>query len=47
MNRATETAQLMMEQLPPLKSKSDSILEEGAPYPPEPKHGDWRPRLKV
>uniref|UniRef100_A0A914C1P6 Serine/threonine-protein phosphatase PGAM5, mitochondrial n=1 Tax=Acrobeloides nanus TaxID=290746 RepID=A0A914C1P6_9BILA len=46
MNRATETAQLMMEQLPPLKSKSDSILEEGAPYPPEPRHGDWRPRLK-
>lgn len=33
MQRATETANLMMEQMPPVPSRSDSLLEEGAPYP--------------
>jgi len=46
MNRATETANLMMEQMPPIKSKSDSLLEEGAPYPPEPPLAHWRPKHK-
>lgn len=43
MNRATETAQLMMGEMKNIESKSDSMLEEGAPYPPEPAVSHWRP----
>jgi len=46
MQRATETATLMMEQMKPVTFKSDSILEEGAPYPPVPDHISWRPKFK-
>lgn len=47
MNRATETATIMMEQMSEILHKSDSIIEEGAPYPPEPIHASWRPKFKV
>lgn len=47
MTRATETAHLILEKLPNLKFKSDSLLEEGAPYPPEPGVSHWRPKQKV
>ncbi|KAE9551037.1 hypothetical protein FO519_005737 [Halicephalobus sp. NKZ332] len=46
MTRAMETAGLILEKMPALKSKSDSILEEGAPYPPEPDAVHWRPSKK-
>uniref|UniRef100_A0A914USM0 Serine/threonine-protein phosphatase PGAM5, mitochondrial n=1 Tax=Plectus sambesii TaxID=2011161 RepID=A0A914USM0_9BILA len=47
MTRATETANLALEELPKeLKRKSDSMLEEGAPYPPEPPVAHWRPQHK-
>ncbi|KAF8363468.1 hypothetical protein PRIPAC_90391 [Pristionchus pacificus] len=47
MTRATETANIILKQLPSgLPSSSDSILEEGAPYPPEPAVGHWRPHVK-
>uniref|UniRef100_A0A0N5A4Z5 Serine/threonine-protein phosphatase PGAM5, mitochondrial n=1 Tax=Parastrongyloides trichosuri TaxID=131310 RepID=A0A0N5A4Z5_PARTI len=43
MNRATETAQIMMNEMKQIESSCDSMLEEGAPYPPEPAVGHWRP----
>ncbi|GMR35406.1 hypothetical protein PMAYCL1PPCAC_05601 [Pristionchus mayeri] len=47
MTRATETANLILEQLPSSVARSsDSCLEEGAPYPPEPSVGHWRPHAK-
>lgn len=46
MPRATETASLILEQLPPLPKVTDSLLEEGAPYPPEPESPNWRPKQK-
>ena len=50
LNRATETALLMLQQMPEenvAQTQSDSIIEEGAPYPPEPEVRHWRPRHKV
>lgn len=48
MNRATETAQIMLSEMDPsIKSSSDSIIEEGAPYPVEPPHAIWKPKQKV
>ncbi|CAD5212786.1 unnamed protein product [Bursaphelenchus okinawaensis] len=47
MNRAMETATLMLEKLDPqIPRKADSILEEGAPYPPEPAISHWKPAQK-
>ncbi|GMT14115.1 hypothetical protein PFISCL1PPCAC_5412 [Pristionchus fissidentatus] len=47
MTRATETANLILTELPStVPRSSDSILEEGAPYPPEPPVGHWRPHAK-
>ncbi|TKR64730.1 hypothetical protein L596_025219 [Steinernema carpocapsae] len=47
MTRATETANLILEKLPlDQVAASDSILEEGAPYPPEPPVAHWRPQQK-
>ncbi|KAI1726740.1 histidine phosphatase superfamily (branch 1) domain-containing protein [Ditylenchus destructor] len=47
MTRANETATLMLEQMEPgIPSTFDSMLEEGAPYPPEPKSSHWRPKMK-
>lgn len=48
MNRATETAQIMLNEMEKsIPSNSDSIIEEGAPYPPEPPHSTWKPRHRV
>lgn len=48
MNRATETAELILEQLDKnIKKESSSMIEEGAPYPPEPKNINWKPKPKV
>lgn len=47
MNRAKETAQIMMNEMKEIESKSDSMLEEGAPYPPEPSVSSWRPLAQV
>uniref|UniRef100_A0A915CAM4 Serine/threonine-protein phosphatase PGAM5, mitochondrial n=1 Tax=Parascaris univalens TaxID=6257 RepID=A0A915CAM4_PARUN len=47
MRRASETADLVLNELAPLATRVDSILEEGAPYPPEPPITDWRPKQKV
>lgn len=43
MTRAQETAKIMAVSLPELKMHDDSLLEEGAPVPPEPPVGHWRP----
>lgn len=44
MNRATETANIILTKLPSdLSRRSDSLLEEGAPYPPEPSVSHWKP----
>ncbi len=48
MIRATETALIVKSHLPAdIKTTSDPMLEEGAPYPPEPPLSDWRPAQKV
>lgn len=48
MARAQETAQLALSQInAEIPTKSDSILEEGAPYPPEPSLPNWRPHQQV
>lgn len=36
-----------MEQMAPIQNKSDSIIEEGAPYPPVPPVPHWNPKAKV
>ncbi|VDM91549.1 unnamed protein product [Onchocerca ochengi] len=46
MTRAEETAKLILNELPPTTVESDSLLEEGAPYPPEPPSKHWRPTQK-
>lgn len=46
MPRATETAGLILDQLPPVQKFTDPLLEEGAPYPPEPESSNWRPKQK-
>ncbi|VDN36184.1 unnamed protein product [Gongylonema pulchrum] len=47
MTRAVETAKFILEKLPAVTSKSDTLLEEGAPFPPEPPSKNWRPKHKV
>uniref|UniRef100_A0A1I8F0E0 Serine/threonine-protein phosphatase PGAM5, mitochondrial n=1 Tax=Wuchereria bancrofti TaxID=6293 RepID=A0A1I8F0E0_WUCBA len=46
MTRAEETAKLILTELPPTSVKSDPLLEEGAPFPPEPPSKHWRPKHK-
>ncbi|XP_059139054.1 serine/threonine-protein phosphatase PGAM5, mitochondrial-like isoform X2 [Physella acuta] len=46
MTRAIETAQLIHKYLPELDYKQDDSLKEGAPIPPEPPLGSWRPEQK-
>ncbi|CAJ0567886.1 unnamed protein product, partial [Mesorhabditis spiculigera] len=44
LNRATETADILLQKLPPdLVRKMDPMLEEGPPYPPEPAAYHWVP----
>lgn len=45
MTRAQETAKIISMSLPDLKMSDDPMLEEGAPIPPEPPVGHWRPEL--
>ncbi|XP_055639401.1 serine/threonine-protein phosphatase Pgam5, mitochondrial isoform X2 [Toxorhynchites rutilus septentrionalis] len=45
MTRAQETAKIISLSLPELKMIDDSMLEEGAPIPPEPPIGHWRPEV--
>uniref|UniRef100_A0A915Q4N5 Serine/threonine-protein phosphatase PGAM5, mitochondrial n=1 Tax=Setaria digitata TaxID=48799 RepID=A0A915Q4N5_9BILA len=47
MTRAEETAKLILNELPPTVTKSDPLLEEGAPFPPEPPSRHWRPKHKL
>lgn len=47
MTRATQTAKLIEKFLPQVPVKDCSLLEEGAPCLPEPKHSQWRPELYV
>jgi serine/threonine-protein phosphatase PGAM5 len=50
MTRAQETGKIILEQLPQrkdIKVSHDSLIEEGAPIPPEPKVGHWRPEPAV
>lgn len=46
MTRAQETGKIIFDQLPQqdsIKLLNDPLIEEGAPVPPEPKVGHWRP----
>lgn len=49
MTRAQETGKIILSQLDekPLEVKNCSLIEEGAPIPPEPKVGHWRPQPAV
>lgn len=50
MTRAQETGKLILKQLDHLDNlvvENDSLIEEGAPVPPEPKVGHWRPQNYV
>jgi len=45
MTRALETAQIICDVLPAgFRQATDSVLEEGAPYPPEPPVQHWTPK---
>ncbi|CAL1537359.1 unnamed protein product [Lymnaea stagnalis] len=46
MTRAIETAKLIHMHLPELEYKQDDSLREGAPIPPEPPLGSWRPEQR-
>ncbi|XP_052800306.1 serine/threonine-protein phosphatase PGAM5, mitochondrial-like isoform X2 [Mya arenaria] len=43
MTRAQETADIIHKHLPDLPRENDDMLREGAPIPPEPPSGNWRP----
>ena len=47
MVRATETAEIIAQYLPNVEKESCSLIEEGAPIPPEPPIGHWRPEKQV
>lgn len=48
MTRATETAQIISQELPKdLEVTSCNFLREGAPIRPDPPSGSWRPEAKV
>lgn len=50
MTRAQETGKIILDQLPQrgkIDVEHDSLIEEGAPIPPEPKVGHWRPEPAV
>jgi len=46
MTRALETAKLVHKHVPELTHITDDSLREGAPIPPEPPIGSWRPEPK-
>ncbi|XP_015510470.1 serine/threonine-protein phosphatase PGAM5, mitochondrial-like isoform X1 [Neodiprion pinetum] len=43
MSRAQETSKIIEKNFPEVPTKDDSLLEEGAPIPPEPPVGHWKP----
>ncbi|GAB0098505.1 Serine/threonine-protein phosphatase Pgam5, mitochondrial [Sergentomyia squamirostris] len=45
MLRAQETGSIISESLPKVPVESCSLIEEGAPIPPEPSAGHWRPEF--
>lgn len=45
MTRATETANIIMEKLDPKEVDQCDLLREGAPIPPEPPIGSWKPEV--
>ena len=50
MTRAQETGKIILGQLdskPEFEIVNDSLIEEGAPVPPEPQVGHWRPQASV
>lgn len=52
MTRAQETGNIILTQLDDDQKKiidirNDSLIEEGAPIPPEPRVGHWRPQPSV
>lgn len=48
MTRAQETGQIIAKHLPKdIEVKNCQLIEEGAPIPPEPPVGHWRPEPKV
>ncbi len=47
MTRAAETADLIAKHLPDVPRQSCDLLQEGAPIPPEPPIGHWRPNASV
>lgn len=47
MTRAIETAMLVHKHLEPLPLQPCELIREGAPIPPEPPYGDWKPEAKV
>jgi len=47
MTRAKETADIIHKHLPELEREEDALLREGAPIPPEPPSGNWRPEAAV
>lgn len=47
MTRANETAQIILTSLPNVPVTDCCLLEEGAPIPPEPPVGSWKPEPHV
>lgn len=47
MTRANETAQIILTSLPNIPVTDCCLLEEGAPIPPEPPVGSWKPEPYV
>ena len=47
MTRAKETADIIHKYLPELPREETDMLREGAPIPPEPASGAWRPEAHV
>jgi serine/threonine-protein phosphatase PGAM5 len=47
MCRARETAKIISGHLPNVVVKTCDLLQEGAPYPPEPPVGHWKPEYHV
>jgi serine/threonine-protein phosphatase PGAM5 len=50
MTRAQETGKIILSQFEDksnIEVKNCSLIEEGAPIPPEPKVGHWRPQPAV
>lgn len=47
MARAQETANIIAKSLPQVPTKDCNLIREGAPVPPEPPIGHWKPEVHV